>query len=68
MWEPRRLRTLWASTAYYRDRFTFLLYVALCDEEEEVYIDLISVGLKAEKNEGMRMSKGQGTCKKCEEL
>jgi hypothetical protein len=27
MWEPRRLTTLWASTASYRDRFTF--YFAL---------------------------------------
>jgi hypothetical protein len=24
MWEPRRLATLWASTACYRDIFTFL--------------------------------------------
>jgi hypothetical protein len=24
MWEPRRLTTLWASTAYYRDSFAFL--------------------------------------------
>jgi hypothetical protein len=24
MWEPRRLTTLWASTARYRDSFTFL--------------------------------------------
>jgi hypothetical protein len=23
MWEPRRLTTLWASTAYYMDSFTF---------------------------------------------
>jgi hypothetical protein len=23
MWEPRRLTTLWASAACYRDRFTF---------------------------------------------
>jgi hypothetical protein len=23
MWEPRRLRTLWASTACYRDSFNF---------------------------------------------
>jgi hypothetical protein len=23
MWEPRRLTTLWASTACYKDRFTF---------------------------------------------
>jgi hypothetical protein len=26
MWEPRRLTTLWASTAYYRDSFTFTFY------------------------------------------
>jgi hypothetical protein len=26
MWEPRRLTTLWASTACYRDSFTFLPY------------------------------------------
>jgi hypothetical protein len=26
MWEPRRLTTLWASTAYYRDSFT-LVYI-----------------------------------------
>jgi hypothetical protein len=25
MWKPRRLTTLWASTAWYRDSFTFLL-------------------------------------------
>jgi hypothetical protein len=25
MWEPRRLTTLWASTAYYRDSLTFAL-------------------------------------------
>jgi hypothetical protein len=25
MWEPRRLTTLWACTASYRDRFTFTL-------------------------------------------
>jgi hypothetical protein len=25
MWEPRRLTTLWAFTACYRDSFTFLL-------------------------------------------
>jgi hypothetical protein len=28
MWEPRRLTTLWASTACYRDSFT--VYMALC--------------------------------------
>jgi hypothetical protein len=26
MWEPRRLTTLWASTAWHRDSFTFLPY------------------------------------------
>jgi hypothetical protein len=26
MWEPRRLTTLWASTARYRDSFTFFLF------------------------------------------
>jgi hypothetical protein len=26
MWEPRRLTTLWASTACYRDSFTFFFY------------------------------------------
>jgi hypothetical protein len=25
MWEPRRLTTLWASTACYRENFTFIL-------------------------------------------
>jgi hypothetical protein len=25
MWEPRRLTTLWASTACYRDSFTFFI-------------------------------------------
>jgi hypothetical protein len=27
MWEPRRLTTLWTSTACYRDRFTFFMDV-----------------------------------------
>jgi hypothetical protein len=26
IWEPRRLTTLWASTACYRDKFTFFPY------------------------------------------
>jgi hypothetical protein len=26
MWEPRRLTTLWASTACYKDSFTFIVY------------------------------------------
>jgi hypothetical protein len=25
MWEPRRLTTLWASTSFYRDNFSFLV-------------------------------------------
>jgi hypothetical protein len=29
MWEPRRLTTLWAFTACYRDRFTVLLVLAV---------------------------------------
>jgi hypothetical protein len=29
MWEPRRLTTLWASTACYRDSFFILLYLNL---------------------------------------
>jgi hypothetical protein len=67
MWEPRRLRNLWASTACYSDRFTILLYIALFDEDE-VSVDLISVGLKSEIDEGMRMNKGQGMWKIYEEL
>jgi hypothetical protein len=27
MWEPRRLTTLWAFTACYRDSFTFFFYL-----------------------------------------
>jgi hypothetical protein len=27
MWEPRRLTTLWASTACYRDNFTFYCFI-----------------------------------------
>jgi hypothetical protein len=27
MWEPRRLTTLWASTASYRDSFTFIIII-----------------------------------------
>jgi hypothetical protein len=30
IWEPRRLTVLWASTAYYRDSFTFYIYVYMC--------------------------------------
>jgi hypothetical protein len=27
IWDPRRLTTLWASTACYRDSFTFYIYM-----------------------------------------
>jgi hypothetical protein len=30
MWEPRRLTTLWASTACYRDSFTFFYVMCYC--------------------------------------
>jgi hypothetical protein len=29
MWEPRRPATLWASTAYYRDNFTFYIHLII---------------------------------------
>jgi hypothetical protein len=29
MWEPRRLTNLWASMAWYRDSFTFLVVVVV---------------------------------------
>jgi hypothetical protein len=29
MWEPRRLTTLWASTACYRDSFTFSFFIII---------------------------------------
>jgi hypothetical protein len=29
MWEPQRLTTLWASTACYRDSFTYLLFILI---------------------------------------
>jgi hypothetical protein len=31
MWKPRRLTALWASTARYRDSFTFTLYLCLSE-------------------------------------
>jgi hypothetical protein len=35
MWEPRRLTTLWASTACYRDSFTYI-----CGHEWCKYLDM----------------------------
>jgi hypothetical protein len=29
MWEPRRLTTLWTSTACYRDKFTFIIIIII---------------------------------------
>jgi hypothetical protein len=29
MWDPLRLTTLWASTAYYRDSFTVTVYTTV---------------------------------------
>jgi hypothetical protein len=38
MWEPRRLTTLWASTACHRDSFTFtFLVVVVVDTFEDVF-------------------------------
>jgi hypothetical protein len=37
MWELRRLTTLWASTACYRDSFTFTLHVII-SQKIEVFI------------------------------
>jgi hypothetical protein len=35
MWEPRRLTTLWASTARYRDNFTFTFLIPFVDYKGE---------------------------------
>jgi hypothetical protein len=29
MWEPQRLTNLWASTAYYRDSFTYFYFTSM---------------------------------------
>jgi hypothetical protein len=43
MWEPRRLTTLWASTACYRDSFTFIISVAsFWKTDTTVYILIFS--------------------------
>jgi hypothetical protein len=43
MWEPQHLTTIWASTACYRDTFTFLLYTAVCAPSAGVYVLSIEV-------------------------
>jgi hypothetical protein len=40
MWEPRRLTTLWASTACYRDSFTFT-----CKWKQSIFALIEGVGL-----------------------
>jgi hypothetical protein len=36
MWKPRRLTTLWASTACYRDSFTFFYVYILASENNDL--------------------------------
>jgi hypothetical protein len=35
MWEPRRLTTIWNSTACYRDSFTFYVYIYRHEEADK---------------------------------
>jgi hypothetical protein len=37
MWEPRRLKTLWASTASYRDSFTIYTFTVI--QEGYIFVD-----------------------------
>jgi hypothetical protein len=41
MWEPRRLKTLWPSTVFYKDSFTFF-YI---DSEDLHYTTLLNLPL-----------------------
>jgi hypothetical protein len=60
MWEPRRLTTLWALTAYYMDSFTFYLFLTLIydtrrseignPEKKQDGITLCRTRLRYEKN------------------
>jgi hypothetical protein len=55
MWEPRRLTTLWAYTACYRDNFTFTftyveLRMWLCWGGEESIRTFFSVKLLGERS------------------
>jgi hypothetical protein len=38
MWDPRRLTTLWASTAYYRDSFTLPFYLRTTFRRVDSYL------------------------------
>jgi hypothetical protein len=40
VWEPRRLTTLWASTACYRDSFTFLLLLTVVKVNIRVMVSI----------------------------
>jgi hypothetical protein len=43
MWEPRRLTTLWASTACYWDSFTFLFFMyVFYNTCSPIYIQLLT--------------------------
>jgi hypothetical protein len=54
MWEPRRLTTLWASTAYYREIF------AVIDSEETLGRDnAVCLGIVI--NEFFRLTKERGS-------
>jgi hypothetical protein len=41
MWEPRRLTTLWASMACYRDTFPFFIYVVIVVSNVVVTTDTV---------------------------
>jgi hypothetical protein len=44
MWQPRRLTTVWASTAYYRDSFTLPYLPCIKEARIFILIDLRAVG------------------------
>jgi hypothetical protein len=45
MWEPRRLTTLWAFTACYRDSFTFFIFCAYAERSLYSRYDILPVAL-----------------------
>jgi hypothetical protein len=61
MWEPRRLTTLWASTACYRDSFTFLLLQVILNRPSvqiNYFIGICVIFLKSQRymREDLRFS------------
>jgi hypothetical protein len=42
MWKPRHLTTLWAFTAWYRDRFTVFTFYLLDEKREETQTNCLS--------------------------